>query len=112
MTLARQFVQALRASASAPLSPELRLAASLHFIDAMGVGLAAAGSPVGLAYREVGQRWARGGPATVLGQSLGATPADFIRATYRELQEKDAAARGVVAGDMLLPTAGSAELDA
>lgn len=76
MTLARQFVQALRASANAPLSPELRLAASLHFVDALGVGLAAAGSPVGLAYREVGQRWARGGPATVLGQSLGATPAE------------------------------------
>ena len=34
--------------------------------------------------------------------ALGARPSEFIRATYRELQEKDAAARGVVAGDMLL----------
>ena len=34
--------------------------------------------------------------------ALGARSPDFIRATYRELQEEDAAARGVVAGDMLL----------
>jgi adenylate cyclase class 2 len=42
-------------------------------------------------------------------EALGATPSDFIRATYRELQEKDAAARGVVAGDMLLPAPGRTE---
>ena len=41
--------------------------------------------------------------------ALGATPSDFIRATYRELQERDAAARGVVAGDMLLPPSVSQE---
>ena len=34
--------------------------------------------------------------------ALGVRSPDFIRATYRELQEEDAAARGVVAGDMLL----------
>jgi len=34
--------------------------------------------------------------------ALGASPSDFIRATYRDLQEKDAAARGVAAGDMLI----------
>ena len=39
-------------------------------------------------------------------QALGAVPADFICATYRELQEKDAAARGIVPGDMLLPDGG------
>jgi adenylate cyclase class 2 len=33
---------------------------------------------------------------------LGARPSDFIRLTYRELQEKDAAARGVLPGDLLL----------
>jgi adenylate cyclase class 2 len=39
--------------------------------------------------------------------ALGAAPPDYIRATYREIQEKDAAARGVVPGDMLLrPTDG------
>jgi len=34
--------------------------------------------------------------------ALGAAPSDFIRATYRELQEQDATARGIVAGDLLL----------
>jgi adenylate cyclase class 2 len=34
--------------------------------------------------------------------AMGARPPEFIRATYRELQEIDAAARGVVAGDTLL----------
>jgi adenylate cyclase class 2 len=34
--------------------------------------------------------------------ALGVAPPDYIRATYRELQEADANARGVVAGDMLL----------
>lgn len=33
--------------------------------------------------------------------ALGAVRSEFIQATYRELQEQDAAARGVVAGDML-----------
>jgi hypothetical protein len=37
--------------------------------------------------------------------ALGATPADYILATYRELHERDAAARGVIAGDMLMPSA-------
>jgi adenylate cyclase class 2 len=44
--------------------------------------------------------------------ALGAAPADFIRASYRELQETDAAARGVVAGDMLLPVDGHTEPNA
>ena len=39
-------------------------------------------------------------------RALGATPSDFIRATYRELQEKEAEARGIVPGDLLLPDAG------
>jgi len=34
--------------------------------------------------------------------ALGAVPSDYILATYRELQEEDARARGGVAGDMLL----------
>jgi adenylate cyclase class 2 len=34
--------------------------------------------------------------------ALGVGPSDFIRASYRELQERDATARGVAAGDLLL----------
>ena len=42
-------------------------------------------------------------------EALGAAPSDFIRATYRELQEQDAAARGLIAVDMLLPGSGPTE---
>ena len=45
-------------------------------------------------------------------EALGAAPSDFIRATYRELQEQDAAARGLIAGDMLLPGSGPTEPNA
>jgi len=45
-------------------------------------------------------------------EALGVAPADFIRATYRELQEKDASARGFVAGDMLFPVSGGTEKNA
>lgn len=51
-------------------------AAALHFVDALGVGLAAAGSPVGAAYREAGRQLAIAGPATVFGMATGASAAD------------------------------------
>lgn len=50
MTLAREFVRAVREDSEAPLREDVALAARLHFLDAGGVGLASAGSPVGAAY--------------------------------------------------------------
>ena len=44
--------------------------------------------------------------------ALGCTPSDFIRATYRELQQKEAASRGVVAGDLLLAEPNRTEFEA
>lgn len=38
MTLAREWVQALRRTASAPLPPAVARAAALHFTDALGWG--------------------------------------------------------------------------
>ena len=74
MTLARELVRAARASSSLP--EEVITAARLHFVDAIGVGLAAAGSPIGAAYRTYAAEIAKGGPATVFGQSTGAAAAD------------------------------------
>lgn len=37
--------------------------------------------------------------------ALGATPADYITATYRELHERDAARRGTPVGDLLMRAA-------
>ncbi|HWN06086.1 MAG TPA: MmgE/PrpD family protein [Steroidobacteraceae bacterium] len=76
MTLARELVRAVRAVAKAPLPEEAALAARLHLLDAIGVGLAAAGSPIGAAYRGFAAETVKGGPATVFGQSTGASAAD------------------------------------
>jgi len=51
VTLARELVRTVRAVAKAPLPEDAALAARLHLLDAIGVGLAAAGSPIGAAYR-------------------------------------------------------------
>jgi 2-methylcitrate dehydratase PrpD len=76
MTLARELVRALRASSQPPLREDVALAARLHLLDACGVGLAAAGSAVGAAYRGLAEEVAKGGDATVLGQAAGAAPGD------------------------------------
>ncbi len=69
-------MRALRSVSAQPLPPPVAQAAKLHFLDALGVGLAAAGSPVGAPYRLLARDLSRQGPATILGESLGAAPAD------------------------------------
>jgi 2-methylcitrate dehydratase PrpD len=76
VTLARELVRAVRAAAKTPLPDDVVLAARLHFLDAIGVGLAAAGSPIGGAYRAYAADMAKGGPASVFGQASGASAAD------------------------------------
>jgi 2-methylcitrate dehydratase PrpD len=76
VTLARELVRAARALAGTPLPEEVATAARLHLLDAIGVGLAAAGSPIGAAYRNYAAEVAKGGPATVFGQATGASAAD------------------------------------
>jgi 2-methylcitrate dehydratase PrpD len=76
MTLARELVRAIRGCASSPLPTDVATAARLHLLDAVGVGLAAAGSPIGAAYRGLAADLVKGGPATVFGQSTGASAAD------------------------------------
>lgn len=76
MTLARELVRAMRGCANSPLPADVATAARLHFLDAVGVGLASAGSPIGAAYRAYAAEVAKGGPATVFGQSTGAGTAD------------------------------------
>src|SRR5688572_8880418 len=76
MTLARELVRAARAASSTPLPEDVATAARLHLLDAVGVGLAAAGSPIGAAYRGLAGDLVKGGPATVFGQSAGASASD------------------------------------
>lgn len=76
MTLARELVRAARAASSTSLPEDVATAARLHLLDAIGVGLAAAGSPIGAAYRGFAAEVVKGGPATVFGQSTAAGAAD------------------------------------
>jgi 2-methylcitrate dehydratase PrpD len=76
MSLARELVRAARVASSTPLPEDVATAARLHLLDAIGVGLAAAGSPIGAAYRGFAAEVVKGGPATVFGQSTGAGAAD------------------------------------
>ncbi|HYX63702.1 MAG TPA: MmgE/PrpD family protein, partial [Burkholderiales bacterium] len=69
-------VRALRAASPKSLPEDVATAARLHFLDAIGVGLASAGSPIGAAYRAYAADVAKGGPATVFGQATGASAAD------------------------------------
>jgi 2-methylcitrate dehydratase PrpD len=78
MTLARELVRAIRGCANSPLPTDVATAARLHFLDAIGVGLAAGGSPIGTAYRGLAAELAKGGPATVFGQSAGASASDAV----------------------------------
>ena len=59
-----------------PLTAKVTEAALLHLIDALSVGLAAAGSPAGAPYRGLATDLAHGGAATVFGFSSGASAAD------------------------------------
>jgi 2-methylcitrate dehydratase PrpD len=76
MILARELVRAARAASSSSLPEDVTTAARLHLLDAIGVGLAAAGSPIGAAYRGLAADLVKGGPATVFGQSTGASASD------------------------------------
>jgi 2-methylcitrate dehydratase PrpD len=76
LSLSRKLVVALRASARQPLPAEVAGAARLHFLDALGVGLAASAAAVGEPYRGLTRELARGGAATVFGSRVGAAPAD------------------------------------
>jgi 2-methylcitrate dehydratase PrpD len=76
VTLARELVRAVRASAKTHLPEDAALAARLHLLDAIGVGLASAGSPIGAAYRGFAADVVKGGPSTVFGQASGASAPD------------------------------------
>ena len=75
-TLSRRLVRQFRTLVRQPLPPEIEDSARLHFLDALGVGLASRGSPVGRPYARYAAEVARGGPATVLGSVTGASASE------------------------------------
>ena len=74
--VARQLVRRFRSLAGQTLPPPVALAARLHLLDALGVGLASRGSPVGQPYGRYAAGLVPGGPATIMGAAGGFGPAD------------------------------------
>lgn len=74
MTLSRRVARALAALRERDLPPEVAQAAALHFIDAVGTGLAAAGVSMGEAYRRYAAGLPEAGRASLLARA-GATSA-------------------------------------
>ena len=73
MTLSRRLVGALYRIRGAPLPDAVARAARLHFLDAVGVGLAAASAQVGAGYRGVANELAGTGAASVFGSDRTAS---------------------------------------
>jgi 2-methylcitrate dehydratase PrpD len=75
MTLSRRLVERLQPLKAAAAPQAVREAAKLHLLDAIGVGLAAAGTGQGRPYLAAASALGGAGPASVLGTSSGFAPA-------------------------------------
>lgn len=71
MSFARAIVTHLGDVAQSGLPQDISDIAKLHLLDVLGVGLAAAASPIGRPYRTYAGELAVHGPSTILGQSGG-----------------------------------------
>src|ERR1041384_189011 len=75
MTLSQQLVATLRSLPCSAIPPEVREAARLHLLDAIGVGLAAAATGAGAPYLKAATSLGGAGPATIFGFGDGFTAA-------------------------------------
>ena len=76
MSLARAIVAHLGELARESLPRDVGDVGKLHLLDVLGVGLAAAASPVGRPYKAYAGELPAHGPSTILGRSGGFPPAD------------------------------------
>jgi 2-methylcitrate dehydratase PrpD len=109
MSLARRLVHHWRQVTYADIPQDVRDAARLHLLDAIGVGLAAAATSAGAPYlRAAPVLNGRGGPATVFGVSAGHPPASAALANggmIHALEYDDTHAGSIVHGSSVLASA-------
>lgn len=109
MTLSRQLVRQWRQLSYAAIPDEVRDAARLHLLDAIGVGLAAATTGAGNAYLGAAQALnGSGGPATIFGLAGGYAPATAALANggmIHALEYDDTHASSIVHGSSVLASA-------
>ena len=67
MTLSRRLAQRIRAITVADIPADVRATARLHLLDAIGVGLASAGTGVGAPYLEAATSLGGHGRASIFG---------------------------------------------
>lgn len=73
MTLSRRVARILADLARSAIPEDVALAGRLHFLDAIGTGLAAAGSAIGAPYRNFSEGLGQAGPSSLLSRSTGTT---------------------------------------
>ena len=118
MTLSRQLARCIRAIGLRDIPNEIRACGRLHFLDAIGVGLAAAGTGVGSPYLDAAQMLGGSGRASVLGTNLArdaATAALLNGGLMHSLEFDDTHTGSIVHGSAVLASAALAiaqEVDA
>lgn len=106
MTLSQQLVAKLHALLPVAIPPEVREAAKLHLLDAIGVGLAAAATGAGRPYLQAAPALnGNGGPASIFGSGdgfAGATAALANGGMMQGLEYDDTHTASIVHGSSVL----------
>jgi 2-methylcitrate dehydratase PrpD len=109
MTLSQELVAQLRSLPPAAIPPEVRDAAKLHLLDAIGVGFAAAATGAGLPYLKAAPVLnGRGGPASIFSSGDGfaaATAALANGGMIHGLEYDDTHTASIVHGSSVLAAA-------
>jgi len=108
MTLSQQLIAKLRTLRWVAIPPEVRDAAKLHLLDAMGVGFAAAATGAGAPYLKAAPALSGNGPATVFGSDEGFTAAAAALANggmIHGLEYDDTHTASIVHGSSVLASA-------
>ena len=115
MTLSRQLVGSIRRLGLAEIPAEVVRCGRLHLLDAIGVGLAAAGTGVGMPYLAAATALGGAGPASVLGAAMtrdAATAALVNGGLIHGLEFDDTHTASIVHGSAVLAPAALAAAQA
>ena len=115
MTLSRQLVARLHSLSSTAIPADVRDAAKLHLLDAIGVGLAAAATSAGEPYLMAAPALnGSDGPASILGCTRGFSPAVAALANggmIHGLEYDDTHTGSIVHGSSVLAASALAEAE-
>jgi len=114
VTLSQQLVARLRSLEPSAIPEEVRDAARLHLLDAVGVGFAAAATGAGAPYLKAARALSGAGPATIFGSDAGHTAAAAALANggmIHALEYDDTHTASIVHGSSVLAAAAIASAE-